>query len=96
MSSYIRLSDNHYPLHQGDIRLEVEGIGEEFVCPDGYEHVEDALLPIYTHNQYIVEDAPIRQNNVWVKQFRVVDLTNEQIAQRDAWLAEQQAKFLPR
>jgi hypothetical protein len=91
MSSYIRLSDSHYPLHQGDIRLEVEGIGQEFVCPEGYELVQETPLPIYTNNQYVAEDAPVKQNGVWVKQFRVVDLTPEKIAQRDAWLAEQEA-----
>jgi hypothetical protein len=95
MSSYIRLSDSFYPLHQGDIRLEVDGIAEEFVCPEGYVLVQDTQLPEITNIQYIVEDAPVQQNDVWVKQFRVVDMTADEIALRAAALAEQEAQIFP-
>jgi hypothetical protein len=87
MSTYININTKQYPLHQGDIRLEVDGIGEEFVCPEGYAIVQPVDMPSVTNTQYCVEDAPVEQDGVWVQQFRVVQMTPEEVAARDAWMA---------
>jgi hypothetical protein len=98
MSTYINTNTKQYPLHQGDIRLEVDGIGEEFVCPEGYAKVQDVDLPDLTDAQYCVENAPQQVNGVWVKQFSVVQMTPEEVTERDAWMvaeAEAQKSKLP-
>jgi hypothetical protein len=90
MSTYINITTKQYPLHQGDIRLEVDGIGEEFVCPEGYAEVQPSLIPVMTDTQNCVEEAPILlQDGTWIKQFRVFDMTAEEIAARDRWMAEE-------
>lgn len=89
MPTYINLNTNKYPLHQGDIRLEVDGIEETFVCPEGYAEVQETTPPIITENQYWVEEAPQKVNGIWIKRFRVIDLTEAEIAERNAWMAKE-------
>lgn len=39
MKTYIRLSDNVYPLYPGDIRLENPNLPDDFECPEGFAEV---------------------------------------------------------
>jgi hypothetical protein len=89
MSTYINLNTKQYPLHQGDIRIEVDGIGDEFVCPEGYAEVQETSPPTITENQRWVEEAPQEVNGVWTKIFRVIDLTEAEITERNAWMAKE-------
>ena len=39
MKTYIRLSDNAYPLYPGDVRLEHPNLPEDFESPEGFAEV---------------------------------------------------------
>jgi len=40
MKTYIRLSDNAYPLYPGDVRLEYPNLPADFECPEGFLEVK--------------------------------------------------------
>lgn len=71
--NYIKLATMEYPRHQGDIRLEHPEIGDDFVCPDTYAHVQDTPEPEVTKTQMVVELPPAQNNGVWERQWAVVD-----------------------
>lgn len=71
--NYIKLATMEYPRHQGDIRLEHPDIGDEFVCPDTYAHVQDTPEPEVTETQKVVELLPVMVDGVWQRQWSIVD-----------------------
>ena len=89
MSAYIKLSTLEYPRHQGDIRLEHPNIGEEFVCPETYAHVEYVEMPEFDNQiQTAYELPPVNTNNVWSMVWAVRDLTTEELADKLRWEEE--------
>ena len=89
MSAYIKLSTLEYPRHQGDIRLEHPNIGEEFVCPETYAHVEYVTPPeINGETQTAYQLPPVQTNGVWNMVWVVRDLTAEELADRLRWEEE--------
>ena len=93
MSLYIKLETLEYPRHEGDIRLEHPEItedqtGETFPCPPTYAKVEFSPFPDHdpaTHK--FVELLPENVDGVWSQKFQVVPLTEQEIADREAFLA---------
>jgi hypothetical protein len=83
MSAYINTITGQYPLFEGDIRLGDFNIGEVFVLPEGYALVTITDPPLHTKNQYAIEDMPVKINEQWFSTWTVIDLTLEQIAERD-------------
>lgn len=78
---YIRLSDNFYPLYDGDIRLAHPDIGAEFVLPNGYAEVVSTSFPPYNlATQTCVRQTPVFQNGAWVEVWAVRDLTLQELA----------------
>jgi hypothetical protein len=71
--NYIKLATMEYPRYQGDIRLEHPDIGDVFVCPDTYAHVQDTPEPAVTETQMTVEQFPAQNNGAWERQWAVVD-----------------------
>lgn len=98
MTAYIKLSTLEYPLHEGDIRLEHPEIREDqtwpdFPCPDTYALVTPVALPEWDQATQTFEELPPEQvDGVWTQQFLVRDMTAEELATRDAWLAQQNSQ----
>ena len=89
MSAYIKLSTHEYPRHQGDIRLEHPNIGEEFVCPETYAHVEYVETPDHNYEtQTAYQLPPAQTNGVWNMVWAVRDLTAEELADKIRWQEE--------
>jgi hypothetical protein len=89
MSAYIKLSTLEYPRHQGDIRLEHPNIGEEFVCPETYAHVEYVEMPDHNHEtQTAYQLLPVQTDKVWSMVWAVRDLTAEELADKIRWQEE--------
>tara|TARA_R110002126_G_C10176225_1_gene474432 strand:- start:179 stop:511 length:333 start_codon:yes stop_codon:yes gene_type:complete len=84
MTTFIRLSTKEYPLHEGDVRLQISGIpenltGDEFPCPDIYARVEWVDEPDYNRNSHIAEElAPVQENGVWKMQWAIRELTDDE------------------
>lgn len=78
---YIRLSDNFYPLYDGDIRLAHPDMGAEFVLPNGYAEVVTTSFPQYNSvTQTCVRQTPVFENGAWVEVWMVKDLTPQELA----------------
>lgn len=74
--AYIKLSTGEYPLFQGDVRLEHPEIGDAFVCPETYAEVYDTeIIPVRGENETLIEDAPIKIDGIWTRQFKTVAFT---------------------
>ena len=91
MSSYIKLLTLEYPRHEGDIRQEHPEITEDqtgptFPCPNTYALVVETPMPEITDYQILSEEAPVCVDGVWQRVWSVRDLTEEQIATRQAYL----------
>ena len=92
MSAYIKLTTLEYPRHEGDIRREHPEISEDqtwpnFPCPSTYALVEETPRPVFTNTQTAYEVAPVQVDGVWKQVWEVRDLTADEIAAREAWLA---------
>lgn len=73
MSTYIKLSTLEYPRHVGDIAIDPQGSQD-------YELVQWVDRPEYNHNtQICYELAPKKINSIWLMQWAVRELTEEEI-----------------
>ena len=89
MSAYIKLSTLEYPRHEGDIRIEYPDMGEEFSCPNSYALVEWVDAPTIDHSTQLAYEAPPQLiNGAWTMVWAVRDLTADEIAHRQAVVAE--------
>lgn len=80
MTTYIKLATGEYPRHQGDVRLEYPDIGEPFVLPETYAHVQGTEMPEHDYDtQRAEETPPVLVDGVWIMQWRVRDATPEEI-----------------
>jgi hypothetical protein len=77
--NYIKLATGEYPRHQGDVRLEYPEMGEPFVLPDTYAHVQGTPEPEVTDAQRVVEILPIQVNGQWFMQWMVRDATQQEL-----------------
>jgi hypothetical protein len=84
---YIRLSNNQYPLFEGDIRLEHLEITENqtgnlFPCPEDFAPVMYAEPPIidFEQKQYFIEIPPIQIDDIWTMQYQVNTYTDKEYA----------------
>ena len=88
-----------YFLYEGDIRLEHPEItedqtGDTFPVPDGYVFVTQEPMPEFDPSkQDAVMSQPFQKDGNWVTTWELVDLTPEQIQQREAMISEMNAKF---
>jgi len=80
MTIYIKLSTGEYPRHQGDVRLEYPDMGDVFVLPETYAHVQSTEPPDHNRiTQRAVETPPIEIDGQWVMQWLVRDATQEEL-----------------
>jgi len=76
---YIKLSTLEYPRHQGDIRLEYPGMGEEFVLPNTYAFVHVEPMPEYDGTTSVFEySPPFEQDGQWFQNGQVRLRTEEE------------------
>lgn len=79
MSFYIKTATLEYPLYEGDIRLEYPDIdkaltGTAFPCPATYAKVTQQIIPTECgENQYFLESAPFKANEVWQTTWSVAE-----------------------
>lgn len=78
MAAYIHIETQEYPLYPGDMQLRYPNFDEQNP-PDGYAVVPELDPPEWADTQYFIELAPILINGVWVKQYRIVDYTQEEL-----------------
>jgi len=84
MSAYFNTVTQEYPLYPGDMQLRFADF-DEANPPEGYVMVPDVNPPEFDGGkQYLEELLPILIDGVWIKQFIVHDLTQEQINAQDA------------
>jgi hypothetical protein len=80
MTTYIKLSTNEYPRHQGDVRLEYPDMGEPFVLPETYASVQSTEPPEYDYETHRAEETPpVLIDGVWTMQWRVREATQEEL-----------------
>ena len=73
MTTYIKLSTNEYPRHDGDIAIDPVGL------PD-YAVVQWTDRPAFNaETQLCVQGSPIQENNVWKMTWEIQDATQEQL-----------------
>ena len=94
MSSYINIHSLAYPYHEGDIRLlhpeiREDQTGDTFPCPPEFAPVKEKPFPEFDPNTHKVERTmPFNIDGVWEYTFNVVELTSDEIANRQAILAK--------
>lgn len=73
-----------YPRHYGDIEVANPGwqLGDEL--PSGWVEVTQAPLPTAQPDQIIYEDFPTEVDGVMTQNWKVRDMTAEEIERRDA------------
>jgi len=99
MSSYINIYSLAFPFHEGDIRLlhpeiREDQTGDTFPCPPEFAKVEDVVLPDYdieTHK--LVVSAPFKIDGVWKRQCSVLQMTADEITQRQNSIEEYKKIF---
>lgn len=54
-------------------------MGEKFVCPDDFAKVEISEIPFFDlSKEKVIEIAPKKINNVWVQQWKIVELSEDE------------------
>jgi len=87
MATYINTINNEYPLYTGDMQLIFPNF-DDTIVPEGYAFVPHLDAPDITQTQRIKELLPILVNGVWVKQFEAIELTVEELLEREQLKAE--------
>lgn len=75
---------NEYPRHIGDIQLEHPDFKEGDALPEGWVKVEEAERPTPSTEQIVYEDFPVEVDGVMTQNWKVRDMTPEEIERRDA------------
>lgn len=76
--------ENEYPRHIGDIQLEHPDFKEGDALPEGWVKVEEAERPTPSTDQIVYEDFPVEVDGVMTQNWKVRDMTPEEIERRDA------------
>lgn len=73
-----------YPVFEGDIRLRFPNISfpTPFIPPMGFEPVADVMPPEYDYRQNLTEGDPVCIDGVWMRNWLVVDATDQEITDR--------------
>lgn len=103
MTTYIKLSNLEFPLHEGDIRLEYPEIsesqtGENFPYPDSYARLVYGDKPTYDEaTQYLKLLHPYQSGSVWKVDWEVWQLSVKQIEynkrEEEQWLQKRAISF---
>lgn len=81
MAAYINIITREYPFYPGDMELLFPNFDENNVHED-YAVVLQPDLPEHTDTQRVDEIAPRLVDGVWIKQYAVIDLTQEELNMR--------------
>lgn len=76
--------ENEYPRHYGDIQLANPSWNYGDELPAGWTLVAEAQRPELGENQIAYEDFPIEVDGVITQNWKVRDMTAEEIERRDA------------
>lgn len=96
MQKYIHVTSGRYPVTAQEIKLENPNTSfPQYIQPEsarhlGYEPVEDVSPTYDPETQYVRELAPVNFKQVW----EVIDYTPEELAQRAADKAAQEAAVI--
>lgn len=77
MSAYIFKSTGEYPIHFGDIIIKYPEATEDNI-PDDLAFVVETPRPEKGEGQGVYESAPIEVDGIWMQQWIVRDLTQEE------------------
>jgi len=76
---YMKLQGNVFPYFQGDVRLEVPEMGEEFVLPEGFVEVEQQPAPDYDQfSQTVDYGVPYEESGSWKVDMVVRQMTTKE------------------
>jgi hypothetical protein len=87
MSAYVFKATGEYPIHFGDIIIKYPNATEDNI-PDDLALVVETPKPDKGEGQGVYESTPIEINGVWIQQWIVRDLTQEE---KDSLAAREQA-----
>jgi len=76
--------NNEYPRHIGDIKLEHPDFKEGNKLPDGWAKVEMVAPPKAKDGEIVFEDFPIQTDSGFAQNWKVRNLTEQEILKRDA------------
>ena len=77
-------AEGEYPRHIGDVQLAKKGWQEGDALPTGWEAVVETERPVAGKDQVAYDSGPVEVDGVLTQGWTVRDLTNEEIARRDA------------
>ena len=99
MTVFIKLSDNTYPLYEGDIRLEFPNIpenvtGDSFPCPEGFAKVLVDQYPTFDSRTHTVQALPPKLIDGQWRVFWAEPtlLTDEELARIQKYIDENKSK----
>jgi hypothetical protein len=72
--AYINLETLEYPIFRGDMKLLFPELSNEIICPENYAEVYDVPSPKKSSTQKIMENKPIKNNGIWMRQFEIVEI----------------------
>lgn len=80
---YLNIKTKEYPRFQGDLELLGWEVGQPL--PSDWVAVSPADWPTKVPNgKKVIEEFPILISGVWTQIFKIIDLTTEELEQRDA------------
>jgi hypothetical protein len=94
MAAYININSLGFPFYEGDIRLlhpeiREDQTGDTFPCPPEFALVEEAVVPEHNPDtQYLSLTMPFKIDGVWRYSWKVIDLTQDEITNRQKFLAK--------
>lgn len=73
-----------YPRYIGDLQIDHPSWVEGDALPSGWTEVTPTELPTPSDTQRVVEVYPVEEGGVWVQAWELIDLTEEEIARKNA------------
>lgn len=77
------INNGKWPLYYGDIQLENPEWNLGDPLPPGWQEVKESEIPSATNTQVTYEDEPVEIDGVLYRNWKVRDLSDEEIADRD-------------
>ena len=81
---------NEYPRHPGDIQIASPEWETGMPLPSGWIEVTPVTPPTPSSSQVLEELFPIQENGVWRQNWQLRDLTEEELATRNAPITARQ------
>lgn len=88
MSDYLNINTGQFPLHEGDIQLIHPGWTADQPLPSTFAKVEWQDQPELGKNQTAFAISPKEINGVWIRQWIIYDLTEEEIQEQQNQLSK--------